>query len=233
MYRTNRWRIYTLLAWAVALVVLALVGATRGAPPMVAQAQSWPTPPPAPIGAFPRVVPVLQITPVPAPSGRGSMATQLDPIFAGPVPRLPPRPSTAVVTGELDPAERVTLHIDAGVLDQTVQITYQPLSPNGIPPPSGGALIQRAFQVLVYDYRATLATASFKYPIRLVLRPTEGDMAAAAGDPARLLLARYDSDANRWQNLVTTYRPFDGTLTVRILRPGLFAVIAQPPPVLR
>ena len=224
------WHTAIPVAWVVALGLAALLSSILGPTKAVAQTP-WPTPPPAPIGTFPQVIPAFEIVPVPAPGEPGSMALQVDPIFAGPVPRIPPRPSTPIVTGETDPQSRVTLRFDAGTIDQTVQLTYQPLRIDQTQPAPPGSQIRRAFRVRLFDHKAIPMDTSFRYPVRLILSPHESDLTAASDDPARLLMARFDPDGNRWQRLVTTYQSASNTLSAQILRPGLFALVAQPPPV--
>ena len=230
--RTNmsRWRIVALAAWPVSLAVIGLVAGFLGAPRVDAQV-SWPTPPPAPIGFFPEVIPASEITAVPAPGSPGSIAVQVDPIFAGPMPRIPPRASTLIATIEPDAADRVTLHFDAGSIDRTIQLTYEPLRLGLVPVSGPGAQIQRAFRIQIYDHTGAPLDLSFRFPVRIVVGYRDSDRAYVSGDPARLLLARYDPVREWWQPLVTTLRPADGTLLARVLEPGLFAVIALPDPI--
>ena len=94
-----------------------------------------------------------------------------------------------------------------------------------------GRQIQRAFRLQAYDQTASVMTVPFQYPVRLSLHVQDRELATTSNDPARLLLARFDTQHNRWLPLVTTYQATDATLMVRILQPGLFALIAQPAPV--
>ena len=229
--RGKVWRITVPVVWGTVLFVTALWA--NAIEPPDALAQAWPTPPPAPIGAFPRVIPGVEVVPVSAPAASGSIALQVDPIFAGPVPRIPPRPSTIVFTGEADPLDRVTMQIDAGAIEQTVQLTYQPLTFSEIPAAPPGNQIQRAFRIQLFDHKAVPASTSFRHPVQLIISPGPSQLAAAGHDPARLLLARFDPDTNRWQRLVTNFRSDDGSILVRILDPGLFALISLPSPVSR
>lgn len=224
------WRTAALIAWPVGLGLVALLLGPWGHSAVLAQTP-WPTPPPAPVGAFPQVIPVSQITPVPVPASPGSIALQVDPIFAGLIPRIPPRPATTILSGEADAQDRITLRIYAGAMNRTLQFTYDPLAIDQVPQPGFGLQIQRAFRLQAYDHTAVAITPSFKNPVRLSLHAQEQEIAAAGNDPARLLIARYDTQSSRWLPLVTTYQAADATLMVRILQPGLFALIAQPPPV--
>ena len=225
------WRTAVLIIWPASLVLVAMIVGPSGPPAALAQVPPWPTPPPAPIGAFPQVIPASEITLVPAPASPGSMALQVDPIFAGPVPRIPPRPSATILTGEADAQDRLTLHIDAGAIDRTLQLTYEPLAIDQVPGAGPSRQIQRAFRLQTYDHTASAVNAPFRYPMRISLHALEREIATAGNDPAWLFLARFDVQRNRWLPLVTTYRVTDATLLVRILQTGLFALIAQPSPV--
>ena len=222
-----------LIVWPSSLGLLALVTGILGASAALAQVPVWPTPLPAPIGTFPRVISSSEITPVPAATSPGSIALQVDPIFAGPVPRIPPRASTTILTGEPSLEGRIAINIDAGAIDRTIQLTYQPLSVDQVPNAGPSRPIQRAFQLQTYDHTASVLDTAFKYPVRITLHVNDREVAASGDDPARLFLARFDAQNNRWLPLVTTYRSTESTLLVRVLRPGIFAVIAQPAPVLR
>jgi hypothetical protein len=176
------------------------------------------------------VIPASEITAVLAPASPGSIAVQVDPIFAGSMPRIPPRPSTLIATVEQDPADRVTIHIDAGAIDRTVQLTYEPMGLGLVPVVGPGKRIQRAFRIQTYDHTGTPVDLSFRFPVRIVISAWDSERAAVSDDPARLLLAWFDPTRDRWLPLVTTFRPADGTLLARVLEPGLFAVIALPGP---
>ncbi len=227
------WRIGALIFWLATLALFALFMGLFGSSAVLAQVPPWPTPPPAPLGAFPEVIPASQITPVPAPASPGSIALQVDPIFAGPIPRIPPRPSIVIATGESDEERRITMYVDAGAIDRTLQFTYEPLSADQWPAASLSWQIQRAFRLQTYDHTASVVDRAFKYPVRITLNVSEQELAAAGGDPARLYVAQFDSQQARWIPLVTTYSSINGTLLVRILQSGLFALIAQPSPLPR
>jgi len=223
------WRIGALVAWPAILVLLALYMGLFGPGSAVAQVP-WPTPPPAPVGSFPLVIPTSEITPVPAPGSLGSIAITVDPIFAGPIPRLPPRPSAIIVTGETG-EEQITLYVDAGAIDRTLQFTYEPLLAAQAPAVDRLRTVQRAFRFQTYDHKGSVVEPVFKYPLRIVLTLSQEEMAVANNDPARHYLAWFDPQHNRWLPLVTTYNSIDSTLLVRVLHSGLFALIAEPPPV--
>ncbi len=224
------WRFITPLEWSAGLVLVALLTGIRGPSDVLAQ-QPWPTPPPAPSEAFPLVIPSSQVVPVSAPLRPGSMALQLDPLYAGPVPRIPPRPSVEVLSGESDPLDRISLAFDAGTLESTVQLTYELLPLEEVPSPGPGKLLLKTFRVQMYDHTGVTINPTFRYPVRLTLKGGPQGMAAAGNDPARLLVARFDTQHGRWLPLVTNYVAETDTLLVRILQPGLFGVIAQPSPV--
>ncbi len=224
------WRVGALIAWPAILVLLALF-MTLFVPGAAVAQVPWPTPPPAPLGSIPVVVPASEIIPVPAPAGPGSIALTVDPIFAGTVPRIPPRPSAIFATAEGDAQERITVYVDAGAIDRTLQFTYEPLLAGQVPSVDRSRHIQRAFRLQTYDTTGTVVESVFRYPLRITLTLSEEEMAAAGNDPARDYLAWYDPERKSWRPLVTTYRFTDSTLLVRILQPGLFALIAEPSPV--
>lgn len=222
-------RVGFLIAWPAALVLLALVMSLLSSGAAVAQAP-WPTPPPAPMGSFPLVIPASEIIQVTAPASPGSTAVTVDPIFAGLVPRIPPRPSAVVVMGEADPMDRVTLYVDAGAIDRTIQFTYEPLPLARVPVADRAQHIQRAFRLQTYNHKGSVEERTFKYPLRISLTLSPEEMATAGNDPARHYLAWFDPQRSRWLPMVGAYHSLDSTLLVRILQPGLFALIAEPAP---
>lgn len=190
----------------------------------------WPTPPPAPVQALAQVIPVFQITPVPAPARPGALAAQIDPIAGGPVPRVPPQPFAPLVAGGPSPEQQVTFEIPAGSMDRTLQFTYEPLVLGEAPQAPSDLRLQRVFRLLTFDHTARPASIQFRRPVRLLLRPTMDELQAAGNDPARLLLAWFDPERNRWLPLVTTFDATQDTVMARILKPGLLALAAVPPP---
>ena len=220
------------ISWALGFCATVLIIGVIG--PAVAGAQvPWPTPPPGPSGFYPQVIPSSEVKPISAPKSPGSIAVQVDPIFAGPVPRIPPRPSTTIVTGEANTENRVTLHIDAGAIDKTLQLTYEPINVDMVPSPGSRHQIQRAFRIETYTHSGLITEEIFPYPIRLTLRIHDQNIATVGSDPSRILLARFNPQRNEWVHLVTTYQPKDSRILVRILRTGLFALIAHHSPVPR
>ncbi|MBI4311753.1 MAG: hypothetical protein HY681_08215 [Chloroflexi bacterium] len=210
-------------------ILLGIVAARPQA--ALAQLAPWPTPPPGPVGFIPEVIPSSLMTPVAAPSTPGGIALQVDPLFAGPVPRDPPRPAVIVESGESNPQARVTLEFVSGALVRTVQLTYQPVAVGLAPAPVAGQRVLRAFQVTLYDAKGAAVTPTFRIPVPMSLHPSAAEKAAAGGDESRLLIARYDPDAKRWLPLLTRYDSARNTLYTPIMQPGLFAVIAIPAPV--
>lgn len=217
------------LALLAGLAVVGVVSLLVGTPGVLATA--WPTPPPAPVGALPDVVPASKVTPVPAPEVPGGVAQQVDPIFAGLVPRIPPRPFVPFVGGEPDPANRVEVEFPAGSLPRTVQVTYEPLASERTAPVEEGSRVLRAFAVNIFDAAGAPIDLTFSAPVRMAVSFSAEDIEASGGDPTRLVLARYEEKRERWNPLLTDHQLGKAKLLVRILRPGVFAVIAEPPPV--
>lgn len=223
-------RPYTLAAAALvlALAVAILLGRSSQ---VLAQLTPWPTPPPGPVGTLPDVIPANEVTPVASPLTPGGIALQVDPIFAGPVPRNPPRPAVRVMSGEPDSGDRITLEFDAGALVRTVQLTYEPVSPFAAPSPVSGQRVVRAFRLRLYDTKGAPSALAFKIPVRMTLRPKPEEVFASGNDAARLLVARYDEGRGRWEPQVTAYDPGRNTLLARIFQPGLYGLLAAPAPV--
>jgi hypothetical protein len=183
------------------------------------------------LGTVPEVIPAKEVTPVAAPATPGGIAVQVDPIFAGLVPRNPPRPAVQVISGEPDSQDRIALEFDAGALMRTVQLAYEPVSPGAAPSPVSGQRVVRAFHLRLYDTKGAPSALTFKIPVRMTLRPRPGELLASGGDAARLLVARYDEQRGSWMPLVTSYDPDSNTLLARIFRPGLYGLLALPAPV--
>ena len=225
-------RIGPFIPWAVTLGLLMLLLLFSRSPAASAQAP-WPTPPPAPIGSLPQVVPASQVIPIPAPETPGGIAVQLDPIFAGILPRIPPLPFIPILTGESDPRDQIALEFEVGAINRTLQLSYQPLPIGQVPLVDQRRSIQRVFQIEMFDQTGAPVAVEFARPVRLRLQAQQQERLAGASEPARLLLARLDSRTNTWLPLVTVLDLSNDTIITRIIQPGIFALIAQPPPVPR
>lgn len=223
-------RICFFIPWATALALPMIIMSFFYFPVALAETP-WPTPPPSPIGPLPRVIPASQVIPVSAPETLGGIAVQLDPIFAGILPRIPPLISTSIVTGESDPQDRATIEFEVGTINRTIQLRYQPLPIGQVPPVSPGRSVQRAFQFEIFDHAGAPVPVEFARPVRLKLQAQQDERLAGAAEPARLLLARLDSQTNTWLSLVTIFDFNNDTIMARVIQPGIFALIAQPPPV--
>ena len=218
------------IAWPVGLGLLALLILRIDSPAALAQAP-WPTPPPASLGSPLQVIPASQVTPLPAPATPGGIVVQLDSIFAGYLPRIPPRSVTPIISGETDVEDRITLEFEAGATYRTLQLSYEPIPVGAVPPAVPGHAIQRAFRIAMFDHNNAPVAAEFACPVRLELHARHHEQQAVGNELARLLLARLDDHGTSWLPLVTVFDPKDGTVMARIVRPGLFALIAFPPPV--
>ena len=101
----------------------------------VARAGPWPTPPPGPVGPVPTVIPCRQITAIAVPTRLGAVAAVVNPLFPGPVPRIPPVATTIIRSAESEPGELVQLAIEAGTVPVTFQLLYEPVDSATLPPP--------------------------------------------------------------------------------------------------
>lgn len=192
----------------------------------VIQAQApWPTPPPAPVLYQALIVPGSQIKPVPVPRVPGAVSAVVQPVFPGGLPRIPPLPTTVFVSGEADPKDRVKLHIEAGSTRRTLQLLYTPVDTEAAPEISLGGELLRVFEIEAFDHEAKKLSP-------ILLRPWKMEVPVpdSTTDPSRLLIARYQEDKKQWKPLLTSYYPGRGLLTIRIVVPGLFAVVTDPAP---
>ena len=81
------------------------------------------------------------------------------------------------------------------------------------------------FDLSAYDHRANQISLDLRRPWVLEV-PIRG-LAQPFEDPARLLITRYEKNRG-WVPLVTSYHSNRGVLTARVLKVGLFAVLAEP-----
>ncbi len=177
----------------------------------------WPTPPPGPRPPVPRVE--TDIKPVNVPLVTGATSWVVHPLAAL-VPRFPPVPSSAFQS-----SDGVRIVSDAGSIDSTIQLVYKPVVVADAIAPGPGQQLRKVFDLIVFDHQANQITINLRRPWVLEV-PIRG-LIQSFEDPARLLIARYD-EKRGWIPLVTSYYRDRGTLQTRVLRVGLFGVIAEP-----
>ena len=81
-----------------------------------------------------------------------------------------------------------------------------------------------------FDYQGTPVDLEFARPLLVRIQVQESQLREAGGDAANLLVARFDQKTGRWVPLITSVER-DGSLAVRLLHVGLFALIADLPPI--
>ena len=177
----------------------------------------WPTPPPGPQPPGVRVID-SDIKPAAVPSIPGAISWVVLP-QAMSVPRFPPVPRSP-----FGAPDGVRIVSDAGSITSTVQLVYEPLSIEGLPPPGPGAALRKVFDLRAFDHQAKRITLNLRRPWVLEV-PIDG-LTRSFEEPSRLLLARYD-ESEGWVPLVTTYHRRRGMLETRLLDVGRFAVIME------
>ena len=184
-------------------------------------AVGWPTPPPGPAFAPPLREAVLADVRVPASSPDGELAL-VRPDWPGPVPLIPPVPSTEVTfttgTGGLP----VTLRIDAGTYAEGVQLRATPASP---PAGLGGGTALFAFDLEGFDLDAQPLTLPPQRPVRLRVSAEPFTAAGISGE--HLLFAVLEGDGLRW--LVTEFDASQQLLTTRLASLGTIILVNDAP----
>ena len=135
------------------------------------------------------------------------------------IPRFPPVPSSS-----FNASDGVTIVIDAGSIDTTIQLSYEPLPIGAVDPPGSGLELRKVFEIGTFDHRANRVSLTLQRP--WVLEVPASGLTESFEDPSRLLLARYDKDEG-WVPLVTSYYRDPGILQARILKVGRFAVMSE------
>ena len=202
------------LAAAVVFAAILTVGAIN----LVSAQQEWPTPPPAaraPTPVFEPVTILAESTPV-----RGAARWVIQPIPQGEIPAVPP-----VLRETLHAPGHLSLAIEAGSLDRTIQLVFGPLDIDSLPAPEASQRLIKGFDLAFFDTRGQPTTPTIRRP--LVLEVLTDDLSSFGDDPSRLVFARFED--GRWLPLVTTYFRTEKRLVVRILELGRFAVLVESP----
>ena len=196
-----------------------LVALLAASSPTVAlgQAPPWPTPPPAPPLPLPSVVSISDIVPVNPPLVPGASAALFLPLVPGPVPRIPPLRGTPFET-----SDGLRLISQEGTLDQTVQLTYEPLAIDRASPFGPHLQPLQAFQLRTFDHRAREFTPSLRRPWVLEIPIPDSDQGPV--NPEKLLIARWEKDGG-WIPLITSYHRTRHVLILRVLQPGRYVLL--------
>ena len=179
----------------------------------------WPTPPPGPRPSVPKVIVDDGIKPVDTPLVAGATKWVVLPL-AMLLPRFPPVPSSS-----FQAPDDVRIVSDAGSIDSTIQLVYEPIPAADAQPPGPHQSLRKAFDLRTFDHQANRITLDLRRPWLLEV-PIRG-LIQSFEDPARFLIARYDEKSG-WVPLVTSYYRNQGVLQVRILQVGRFAILAEP-----
>ncbi len=176
----------------------------------------WPTPPPGPEAKLPNVIDPANVKQVDIPRVEFAISWLISPL-AMPVPRFPPVPKS-----EVQSKDGLLLVIDAGSIDSTVQVVYEPLPLDKAPSSARHQEMLKAFDLQAFDHRAKRITLNLQRPWVLEL-----PIRTPYGDPSRLVIARYTAD-HGWLPLVTSYHQSRGILEARVLSLGRFAILSEP-----
>ncbi|MCX6682224.1 MAG: hypothetical protein NTY71_04485 [Methanoregula sp.] len=133
---------------------------------------------------------------------------------------------TPKTTGQLESSNKqISISIPEGSVIGNVDLTVQPVSRTQLSgPPSNFRLAGTLFRVEgLAGLLAKDATITITY--------SQADRDAAAGDPSRLVLARWDESDGKWTLMPTTVDLNAGTLTVTTNHLSTWAVMAQSGPV--
>ena len=205
-----------LAAAALATLRLAVIGDVHAQ-----ETVGWPTPPPGSAFAPPSQETVLANVRVPATSPDGELAL-VRPNWPGPVPLIPPVPSTDVTFTTGTGGPRVTLRIDAGTYAEGVQLRATPADPPaGLP---GGTALW-AFDLEGFDLDARPLALVPQRPMRLQV---SAEPYTAAGFPGEhLLFATLEGERLRW--LVTGFDASQQLLTTRLVSLGTIVLVNAAP----
>lgn len=186
-----------------------------------AQEAPWPTPPP---GA-PFTPPVLQEPVEVSAALPGSSTLVVFPQWPGQIPLVPPVPQTTLVFESTNEHPPITLVVDAGTDDHTLQIRYTSLAVEGLPAPNQGRTLLRPFLLEPFDALAEPVSTAFARPVKMTISVATLISAGIQGD--HLLVASLDAEEGLWHPLITTYYPGSDTIEVRLLAFGTIALLQE------
>ena len=206
-----------LIAIVIALSsVLVVLGAAR---PILADVP-WPTPPPGPQPPIPKVIGGADIKPADVPHDVPNAISWVILPRLMVLPRFPPIPSTSFQS-----LDGVRIISDAGSIHSTVQLVYEPIPIDDAPPIGPYQNLQKVFDLRAFDHESKRITLDLRRP--WVLEVSIQGLTRSFEDPTRLLIAHYDENRG-WVPLITHYYRGRGILQARVLKAGLFAVLAEP-----
>ena len=173
-----------------------------------------PAPEPTPTPVQTTEIPASQVTPVAAPTGGISAIIQ---------------PSAAAMVSAPDGSVSVAIPALANAI--TFQLQYNP-SPASVPMPPAKMNIVRAFELNAYDTGgAQMSSLTLLRTVTITVAYTPADVAVAPQkNPANLKIARYDTANQAWTSLNTTLDLAAQTLSAKVSRFSLFAVVGVEPP---
>ncbi|MDA1215433.1 MAG: hypothetical protein O2812_00985 [Chloroflexi bacterium] len=186
-----------------------------------AQEAPWPTPPPG----VPFTPPLLQDPVEVSAALPGSSTLVVFPQWPGQIPLVPPVPQTTLVFESTNEHPPITLVVDAGTADHTLQIRYTPLAVEDLPAASQGRTLLRAFLLEPFDALAEPVSTAFARPMKLTIPVATLTGAGIQGD--RLLVALLDAEEGLWRPLITTYYPGTNTLEVRLIAFDTIALLQE------
>lgn len=176
----------------------------------------WPTPPPAPAAPFPSIE--SNIAPVAVPQVAGAAFSVVQPLPQLSIPAIPPLLNTT-----FEAPGHLTVIIEAGSLDRTIQLTYAPVPVDQVLQPGRLQRLVRAFDLKSYDHRGREFQPELSRP--WIMQVPVSRLPGPFGDPARLIFVTLEE--GRWVPLVTSYYRDNNVLVARILKGGRFAILAE------
>ena len=171
-------------------------------------------PPPGPGLPVPRVINPSDVKPVSVPAVPGATSWIVLPL-APTNPQFPPVPHSV-----FESSDGTHIRVDAGSIDTTVQIVYEPIPLEKAPAGSSRQELIRVFRLSAANHNGDSIHLQ-------ILRPLVLEVPAIGRDPSRVMLAVYDKDSG-WTPLVTAYHKARGVLQTRLLELGQFAVLGEP-----
>ena len=128
---------------------------------------------------------------------------------------------------------RITVTIPSGAPKAPGWLMYTPRTSAQAPTPlpAGLKFGSAIFDLTGIDHTGTVsASTSFHSPITILVKYTDADVTAAEGNPARLVIYKYDDVLNAWTPLTTSFNSATKTVQAGASRVSFFALVGQPQP---